>query len=100
MTAIAQADNAPQSKRQQYMRTSMSNNDPDTTVDVPKEFEEGTYAVAPTEEVLLDNGNIPVIAPNAPQQNTTDDSNQQLIVGCSNQKDIDWNCHCCCRNDY
>eukprot|EP01083_Nonionella_stella_P058549 153296_1 len=77
MTAIAQADNAPQSKRQQYMRTSMSNNDPDTTVDVPKE--EGTYAVAPTEEVLLDNGNIPVIAPNAPQQNTTDDSNQQSL---------------------
>eukprot|EP01084_Bolivina_argentea_P197343 338205_1 len=56
----------------------MGNNDPDTTVDVAEE--EGTHAVAPSEEVSLDNDNIPAIAPNAPQQNTTEaDAIQQSL---------------------
>eukprot|EP01083_Nonionella_stella_P020140 55827_1 len=78
MAAIAQAQNAPQSQGQQYERASMGNNDPDTTVDVAEE--EGTHAVAPSEEVSLDNDNIPAIAPNAPQQNTTEaDAIQQSL---------------------
>eukprot|EP01083_Nonionella_stella_P058550 153297_1 len=58
--------------------TAIGNNDPDATVDVAKE--EGTYVVASTKEVLLDDGNIPAtIAHNAPQQNTKDDSIEQSL---------------------